>query len=119
MPPSDKLTGTVPFKGDSAVTVALKHVNEMASEPAQLVPGMPYTLNQIVLKALAKDPMLRYQTAEEFARDLRAAKAGGPVIAAAYDPAAEQTQLMATADLVCLMMHRFAISNMRWSFRRS
>ena len=52
----EMLTGTVPFKGDSAVTVALKHVNEMAAEPAQLVPGMPYALNQIVLKAIAKDP---------------------------------------------------------------
>ena len=50
------LTGTVPFKGDSAVTVAMKHVNELAPEPAELVPGMPYALNQIVMKALAKDP---------------------------------------------------------------
>jgi serine/threonine protein kinase len=55
----EMLTGTVPFKGDSAVTVALKHVNEMAPEPAQLVPGLPYSLNQIVLKAIAKDPDLR------------------------------------------------------------
>jgi serine/threonine-protein kinase len=93
----EMLTGAVPFSGDTAVTVAMKHVNERPPEPAELVPGMPYTLNQIVLKALAKDPMLRYQTAEEFARDLRAAQVGGPVIAAAYDPAAEQTQVMATA----------------------
>ena len=39
----EMLTGTVPFKGDSAVTVALKHVNEVAREPADLVPGMPRT----------------------------------------------------------------------------
>lgn len=90
----EMLTGTVPFKGDSAVTVALKHVNEMAAEPAQLVPGMPYALNQIVLKAIAKDPDQRYQTAEQFARDLRSAQVGGPVAAAAFDPAAEATRLM-------------------------
>jgi len=90
----EMLTGTVPFKGDSAVTVALKHVNEMAAEPAQLVPGMPYALNQIVLKAIAKDPEQRYQTAEQFARDLRSAQAGGPVVAAAFDPGAEATRLM-------------------------
>ena len=35
----EMLTGTVPFKGDSAVTVALKHVNEVPREPAELVPG--------------------------------------------------------------------------------
>jgi predicted Ser/Thr protein kinase len=90
----EMLTGTVPFKGDSAVTVALKHVNEMAAEPAQLVPGMPYALNQIVLKAIAKDPDQRYQTAEQFARDLRSAQAGGPVAAATFDPGAEATRLM-------------------------
>ena len=90
----EMLTGTVPFKGDSAVTVALKHVNEMAAEPAQLVPGLPYALNQIVLKAIAKDPAQRYQTAEQFARDLRSAQVGGPVAAAAFDPGAEATRLM-------------------------
>ncbi len=90
----EMLTGTVPFKGDTAVTVALKHVNEMASEPAQLVPGMPYALNQIVLKAIAKDPDERYQTAAQFARDLRSAQVGGPVMAAAFDSGAEATRLM-------------------------
>ena len=93
----EMLTGTVPFKGDSAVTVALKHVNETPPEPAELVPGMPYTLNQIVMKALAKDPTSRYQSAEEFARDLRSAQIGGPVTAATFDLAAEQTQLMTSA----------------------
>jgi serine/threonine-protein kinase len=66
----------------------------MAAEPAQLVPGMPYALNQIVLKAIAKDPEQRYQTAEQFARDLRSAQEGGPVAAAAFDPGAEATRLM-------------------------
>ena len=52
----EMLTGTVPFKGDSAVTVALKHVNELPAEPAELVPGLPYALNQIVLKAWPRAP---------------------------------------------------------------
>ena len=90
----EMLTGSVPFKGDSAVTVALKHVNEMAPEPAQLVPGMPYSLNQIVMKAIAKDPDFRYQGADQFARDLRSALQGGPVAAAAYDRGTEATRLM-------------------------
>ena len=90
----EMLTGTVPFKGDTAVTVALKHVNEAPAEPSQIVPGMPYALNQIVLKAIAKDRNARYQTAEEFAGDLRSAQAGGPLIAAAYDPSTEQTRVM-------------------------
>ncbi len=91
----EMLTGTVPFKGDSAVTVALKHVNEAPREPAELVPGLPYSLNQIVLKAMAKDPVDRYQSAAEFARDLRAAREGGPVQAAAFDAGGERTRVMA------------------------
>jgi serine/threonine-protein kinase len=93
----EMLTGTVPFKGDSAVTVALKHVNEVPVEPSELVPGMPYALNQIVLKAMAKDPADRYQSAAEFARDLRAAKEGGPVAAAAFDAGGERTRVMSAA----------------------
>jgi eukaryotic-like serine/threonine-protein kinase len=91
----EMLTGRVPFKGDSAVTVALKHVNELPPEPAELVPGLPYSLNQIVLKALAKDPNRRYGSAAEFAADLRAAQTGGPLRAAAFDPADERTQVVA------------------------
>jgi eukaryotic-like serine/threonine-protein kinase len=89
----EMLTGTVPFQGDSAVTVALKHVNEFPPEPADLVPGLPYALNQIVMKALAKDPAVRYQSAGEFARDLQSARSGGPLLAAAYDPALARTQV--------------------------
>ena len=90
----EMLTGTVPFKGDTAVTVALKHVNELPREPAELVPGMPFALNQIVLKALAKDPARRYANAGEFAADLRAALSGGPLRAATFDFAAERTQVV-------------------------
>ncbi len=93
----EMLTGTVPFKGDTAVTVALKHVNEIAMEPAQVIPGLPYSLNQIVLKAMAKDPAQRYQSADQFARDLRAAQVGGPVAAATFDPGAERTSVLAGA----------------------
>jgi serine/threonine-protein kinase len=93
----EMLTGTVPFKGDSAVTVALKHVNEVPREPSELVPGMPYALNQIVLKAMAKDPADRYQSAAGFARDLRAAREGGPVEAAAFDAGGERTRVMGAA----------------------
>jgi serine/threonine-protein kinase len=91
----EMLTGRVPFRGDSAVTVALKHVNELPREPAEITPGLPYSLNQIVLKALAKDPNRRYGSAAEFAADLRAAQVGGPLHAATFDPSAERTQVVA------------------------
>ena len=91
----EMLTGALPFRGDSAVTVALKHVSEQPPEPAEIVPGLPYSLNQIVLKALAKDPDQRYRTAAEFSADLVAARSGGPLLAATYDPSLERTTVQA------------------------
>ena len=93
----EMLTGRVPFSGDSAVNVAMQHVNELPEEPVTLVPGMPASLNQIVIKALAKDPAHRYATAAEFAADLRAARTGAPVAAAGFDPDAERTQYVGAA----------------------
>jgi len=93
----EMLTGRVPFSGDSAVNVAMQHVNEIPEEPVTLVPGMPASLNQIVLKALAKDPAHRYANAAEFAADLRAARAGAPIAAAGFDPEAERTQFVGAA----------------------
>jgi serine/threonine-protein kinase len=100
----EMLTGAVPFKGDTAVTVALKHVNEVPREPAQVVPGLPYALNQIVLKAVAKDPADRYQNAAEFARDLRSAQVGGPLAAATFDTEAERTRVMAAPAAQTVVM---------------
>ncbi len=77
--------------------MALKHVNEQPAEPAELVPGLPYSLNQIVLKALAKDPDQRYRTAAEFSADLVAARSGGPLLAAAYDPSLDRTLVQSPA----------------------
>jgi serine/threonine-protein kinase len=93
----EMLTGALPFRGDSAVTVALKHVNEQPAAPAELVPGLPYSLNQIALKALAKDPDQRYRSAAEFSADLVAARSGGPLLAAAYDPSLDRTLVQSPA----------------------
>jgi serine/threonine-protein kinase len=64
------LTGKAPFEGESAVAIALMHVNQPAPEPRDLVPTIPSDLNAVVLRALAKDPAERYPDAESFMRDL-------------------------------------------------
>jgi len=73
------LTGKVPFTGDSAIEIAMKHVNELPKPPSSLRPEIPPELDQIVLRALAKDPEDRYQTAEEFIEDLERVEAGLPI----------------------------------------
>jgi serine/threonine-protein kinase len=75
----EMLTGKVPFTGDSAIEIAMKHVNDLPTAPSSLRPEIPPELDQIVLRALAKDPEDRYQTAEDFIEDLERAEAGLPV----------------------------------------
>jgi serine/threonine-protein kinase len=59
------LTGQPPFEGDRAVEVALRHVREPVRPPRSLVPGLSAETEAVVLKALAKDPAGRYQSAAE------------------------------------------------------
>ena len=66
----EMLTGTVPFEADSTVSVALMHLQEKPVAPIELVPDLPHSLNDIVLKALEKEPENRYQTARDMRGDL-------------------------------------------------
>jgi serine/threonine-protein kinase len=70
------LTGRVPFDGDSPVNIALKHVNDPIPRPSSIDPRIPTALEAVVMRAMQKDPGLRYQTAEEMLSDLDAAARG-------------------------------------------
>ena len=67
----EMLTGRVPFDADTPVSVALKHMQEIPIEPLKINPLIPSSLNNIILKAMQKDPNQRYQSATEMLRDLR------------------------------------------------
>ncbi len=67
----EMLTGKVPFDADTPVSVALKHMQEQPIEPIKVNPLIPIALNKIIMKAMQKDPNLRYQTATEMLRDLK------------------------------------------------
>jgi eukaryotic-like serine/threonine-protein kinase len=75
----EMLTGKVPFNGDSAIEIAMKHLNELPKPPSKTRPEIPEELDQVVLRALSKAPEDRYQTAEEFAEDLHRVEAGLPL----------------------------------------
>jgi beta-lactam-binding protein with PASTA domain/tRNA A-37 threonylcarbamoyl transferase component Bud32 len=68
----EMLTGRPPFEGDSAVAIALKHVNQPPPSPREFRPEIPPDLEAVVLKALAKRPEDRYSDADSFIRDLEA-----------------------------------------------
>jgi serine/threonine-protein kinase len=75
----EMLTGDVPFKGDTPVEIAMKHLNEQPHPPSAIAPGIPADLDRIVLRALAKDPEERYASAEELDSDLARIEAGLPI----------------------------------------
>ena len=98
----EMLTGKVPFDADTPVSVALKHMQEEPVEPIQLNPNMPKAVNKIIMKALKKDPTLRYQSSTEMLRDLKAALQnpnGDFVEDRDYDKTA-RTQKVDLSDLV-------------------
>ncbi|HEX2087699.1 MAG TPA: Stk1 family PASTA domain-containing Ser/Thr kinase [Solirubrobacteraceae bacterium] len=72
----EMLTGTVPFEGDSAVTIALKQVSEPPLPPSRLNPAVTPDLEVVVLRALAKEPSQRFADADEFITALEYARAG-------------------------------------------
>jgi len=89
------ITGSPPFTGDSPVAVAYQHVRETAPLPSSIDPSIPRPLDSIVMKALAKNPLNRYQTAGEMRADLQRALADLPVEAEAVLTDDERTQLIA------------------------
>ena len=67
------LTGSVPFKGDNAVEIALKHMKEKLPSIRKQNPTIPQSVENIVLKATAKNPKNRYDTVREMYNDLQTA----------------------------------------------
>ncbi len=75
------LTGDVPFTGDSPVEIAMKHLGETPPVPSDLRADVPEDLDLVVVRALAKEPADRYQSAAAFDADLETVARGGRVAA--------------------------------------
>ena len=75
------LTGEVPFTGDSPVEIAMKHLGETPPAPSDLRSDVPDDLDLVVVRALAKEPADRYQSAAAFDADLETVARGGRVAA--------------------------------------
>ena len=95
----EMLTGRVPFDADTPVSVALKHMQEEPVPPIELNPNIPEAVNKIILKALKKDPMERYQTSMELLQDLKEAlkNPNGDFVEDNYDATA-RTQKISLDD---------------------
>ncbi|WP_318245849.1 Stk1 family PASTA domain-containing Ser/Thr kinase [Bacillus tianshenii] len=66
----EMLTGRLPFSGESAVSIALKHLQSETPSPKRWNPAIPQSLENVVLKSMAKDPNHRYASVEAMLEDL-------------------------------------------------
>ncbi|MFC1559641.1 serine/threonine protein kinase [Candidatus Margulisiibacteriota bacterium] len=65
------LTGTLPFNGDNNLEIAIKHLTERPQAPSTLNPNVPEYLDEIVLKCLEKDPVMRFKRIGEIEESLK------------------------------------------------
>jgi serine/threonine-protein kinase len=93
----EMVTGQVPFTGPTPVAIAYRHVREDPTPPRALNPDVPVSLEQVCLKAMAKRPEDRYQTAVEMRRDLELVRVGEPVTVAGPLPSQQPTQAIGGA----------------------
>jgi serine/threonine protein kinase len=84
----EMLTGKPPFHDDGSISILLKHLNEPVPSLSKFIPVPNPQLDAVVMRALAKTPEERYQTAREFAEDLKAVFSGEQV-SAVVPPKAE------------------------------
>lgn len=89
----EMVTGRVPFEGEEAIAIALKHVQDPVPDPRQWNPDLSDELCRIITRAMAKSPAERYQSAQEMKKDLLRILDGSEdeevVIASSPPPASE------------------------------
>ena len=94
------LTGRPPFTGESAVSVAYQHVSEAVTPPSQFNPAVSPELDEVVLRAMAKDREGRFQSAAEFREHLLAAGANTSSTPVVPTPIADRTEVISTPTSV-------------------
>jgi serine/threonine protein kinase len=92
----EMVTGQRPFVATSDYSIMAAHVKEAPKPPVELHPGLPAALNEIILMAIAKDPALRFQTADAFRNALSSVPvATSPVVSQAALDASTVTSMEA------------------------
>jgi beta-lactam-binding protein with PASTA domain/predicted Ser/Thr protein kinase len=91
------LSGEPPFTGDTPVAVAYQHVREDPRSPSEVNPSIPPALDAVVLKALSKNPLNRYQSAAEMRSDLVRVRSGQSPMAPLVMSEDERTAMIAAS----------------------
>jgi serine/threonine-protein kinase len=91
------LTGKTPFDGETPVEIAMKHLSNAPKAPSKLRPDIPPELDMVIMRALAKNPDDRYQSADEMEADLERVARGARVSATTVDTATQVLRRPAAA----------------------
>src|SRR5499427_7928572 len=103
------LTGRLPFEGSTGMSVVLKHLHEVPMAPRELAPEMPPALEEVVERAMAKDPAERFQTADEMAAALASFDARRMTMSA-MAPAPEPSRILRAARRPALWAPALALA---------
>lgn len=90
----EMVTGRVPFDAESPVSVALKHLQEPVIPPKHINSNLPEGLNNLILKAMEKDPVSRYQNIKDMLLDLQRIKNDSDFNVAISDTFSDHTKVM-------------------------
>jgi serine/threonine-protein kinase len=82
----EMVTGRVPYRADTPMAVVIKHINDPLCPPRQVNPALPQAVEQVILKALAKQPVHRYATAGDMMRALEASISATPPVVSVPPP---------------------------------
>ena len=95
----EMVTGRVPYDAESPVSVALKHIQEPVVPPKEIDANVPENLNKLILKAIEKEPIKRYQTAKEMFLDLQRIQNNSSYKIATNSMENEYTRVMAPVNV--------------------
>jgi len=70
----EMVTGKVPYNAESAITIAMMHIQQTVTAPKEIITDIPENINQVILRAMQKEPIKRYQTAKGMSDVLSAIK---------------------------------------------
>ncbi|TCO48110.1 serine/threonine-protein kinase [Actinocrispum wychmicini] len=109
----EMLTGVPPYTGDTALSVAWRHVNDDVPPPSRLVPGIPPAVDELVLRATRRDPAMRPQDAAAFLHELEQVRAatGSPVVAVPSSGHGEQTMPATPQDFPTVQVRPLTARN--------
>ncbi len=75
----EMLTGKLPFEGDTAIAIAMQHIEKEATLPRELNPDIPESLENVIRRAMSKDQAVRYDSVTQMMIDLKKVYTGSPV----------------------------------------